>query len=77
MPGQATELAPAAQLTAEAKDGQSTLEMRAAVLREPGKPVAIETVLLDPPKRGEVLVSDLELHEGRRQNIIVVLGIGA
>ena len=47
--------------------------MRAAVLREPGKPVAIETVLLDPPKRGEVLVrvaaagvchSDVHLADG-------------
>ena len=73
MPGQATELAPAAQLAAEAKDGQTAREMRAAVLREPGKAVAVETVLLDPPKRGEVLVrvaaagvchSDVHLADG-------------
>jgi S-(hydroxymethyl)glutathione dehydrogenase/alcohol dehydrogenase len=72
LPGQATELAPTAQLT-DAGAGQQTLEMRAAVLREPGKPVAIETVLLDPPKRGEVLVrvaaagvchSDVHLADG-------------
>ena len=72
MPGQATEVAPAAQLT-DAGAGQRTIEMRAAVLREPGKPVAIETVLLDPPKRGEVLVrvaaagvchSDVHLADG-------------
>jgi S-(hydroxymethyl)glutathione dehydrogenase/alcohol dehydrogenase len=30
--------------------------MRAAVLREPGRPVAIEEVELDPPSAGEVLV---------------------
>ncbi|MGZ4283685.1 MAG: zinc-binding dehydrogenase [Solirubrobacteraceae bacterium] len=72
MPGQATELARAAQLT-DAEAGQRTLEMRAAVLREPGKPVAVETVLLDPPRRGEVLVrvaaagvchSDVHLADG-------------
>jgi Zn-dependent alcohol dehydrogenase len=43
------------------------------VLREPGRPVAIETVLLEPPRRGEVLVrvaaagvchSDLHLADG-------------
>src|SRR5579859_3719 len=32
------------------------IEMRACVLREPGRPVAIEQVLLAPPRRGEVLV---------------------
>jgi Zn-dependent alcohol dehydrogenase len=30
--------------------------MSAAVLREPGRPVLTETVLLEPPRRGEVLV---------------------
>ena len=47
--------------------------MRAAVLREPGRPVAVETVLLAPPRRGEVLVrvvaagvchSDVHLADG-------------
>jgi Zn-dependent alcohol dehydrogenase len=50
-----------------------TIEMRAAVLREPGRPVAVETVLLEPPRRGEVLVrvaaagvchSDVHLADG-------------
>jgi S-(hydroxymethyl)glutathione dehydrogenase/alcohol dehydrogenase len=50
------------------------IEMRAVVLREPGLPVAVETVLLDPPRRGEVLVrvaaagvchSDVHLADGR------------
>ncbi len=50
------------------------IEMRAAVLREPGQPVGVETVLLDPPRRDEVLVrvgaagvchSDLHLADGR------------
>jgi Zn-dependent alcohol dehydrogenase len=47
--------------------------MRAAVLREPGRPVSTETVLLAPPRRGEVLVrvvaagvchSDVHLADG-------------
>lgn len=47
--------------------------MRAAVLHEPRTPLAVEEVLLDPPKAGEVLVrvaaagvchSDLHLAEG-------------
>ncbi len=47
--------------------------MRAAVLREPGRPVSIETVVLAPPRRGEVLVriaaagvchSDVHLADG-------------
>jgi S-(hydroxymethyl)glutathione dehydrogenase / alcohol dehydrogenase len=72
LPGQATEFAPAAQLT-DPTEGQRTIEMRAAVLREPGRAVAIEHVLLDPPKRGEVLVrvaaagvchSDVHLADG-------------
>jgi len=48
--------------------------MQAAVLREPGRPVAVETVLLAPPRRDEVLVrvaaagvchSDVHLADGR------------
>ncbi|HSC04753.1 MAG TPA: Zn-dependent alcohol dehydrogenase [Solirubrobacteraceae bacterium] len=51
----------------------ATVEMRATVLREPRAPVATETVLLAPPRRGEVRVrvaaagvcrSDLHLAEG-------------
>lgn len=47
--------------------------MRASVLREPGRPVAVETVLLERPRRGEVLVrvaaagvchSDVRLADG-------------
>ena len=47
--------------------------MRAAVLREPGRPVEIETVRLDPPRAGEVQVrvaaagvchSDVHLADG-------------
>jgi Zn-dependent alcohol dehydrogenase len=47
--------------------------MRAAVLREPGRPVAVERVTLAPPRRGEVLVrvaaagvchSDVHLADG-------------
>jgi S-(hydroxymethyl)glutathione dehydrogenase/alcohol dehydrogenase len=47
--------------------------MRAAVLREPGRPVAVETVRLDPPRAGEVRVrvaaagvchSDVHLADG-------------
>lgn len=47
--------------------------MRACVLREPGRPVAVEEVHLDPPRRGEVLVriaaagvchSDVHLADG-------------
>jgi Zn-dependent alcohol dehydrogenase len=49
------------------------MEMRASVLREPGRPVEVETVLLQAPRRGEVLVrvaaagvchSDLHLADG-------------
>ncbi|MEX2613134.1 MAG: alcohol dehydrogenase catalytic domain-containing protein, partial [Gaiellaceae bacterium] len=32
------------------------MQIRAAVLHEPGRPIAIEEVGLDPPKAGEVLV---------------------
>lgn len=54
--------------------GGSVLEMRAVVLREPGRPVGVETVTLAPPRRGEVLVrvaaagvchSDVHLADGR------------
>ena len=50
-----------------------TISMRAVVLREPGVPVSVETVLLEPPRRGEVLVrvaaagvchSDVHLADG-------------
>lgn len=49
------------------------MRIRAAVLREPGRPVAIEEVELDPPKRDEILVriaaagvchSDVRLADG-------------
>ena len=49
------------------------MRIRAAVLREPGRPVAIEEVELDPPKRDEMLVriaaagvchSDVRLADG-------------
>jgi S-(hydroxymethyl)glutathione dehydrogenase / alcohol dehydrogenase len=52
---------------------RGAIEMRACVLREPGTRVAVETVRLDPPRRGEVLVrvaaagvchSDLHLADG-------------
>jgi Zn-dependent alcohol dehydrogenase len=52
----------------------SELTMRACVLRQPGRPVAVETVHLQPPRRGEVLVrvaaagvchSDVRLADGQ------------
>lgn len=52
----------------------ASLEMRAVVLREPGRPVSCETVRLEAPRRGEVLVrvaaagvchSDVHLADGR------------
>jgi S-(hydroxymethyl)glutathione dehydrogenase/alcohol dehydrogenase len=61
----------------ESRDAISSSEpvqMRAVVLREPGRPVAVETVTLAPPRKGEVLVrvaaagvchSDLHLADGR------------
>ncbi len=58
--------------SAEAERAAS-IEMRAAVLREPGRPVEVERVLLAPPRRGEVLVrvaaagvchSDVHLADG-------------
>jgi S-(hydroxymethyl)glutathione dehydrogenase / alcohol dehydrogenase len=54
-------------------DSRRALEMRACVLRQPGQDVAVETVSLEPPRRGEVLVrmaaagvchSDIHLAEG-------------
>jgi S-(hydroxymethyl)glutathione dehydrogenase/alcohol dehydrogenase len=65
--------APATELSASGVD-VSVLEMRAAVLRSPGHPVGVETVLLSPPRRGEVLVrvaaagvchSDVHLADGK------------
>ena len=52
----------------------TTLQMRACVLREPGRPPAVESVWLDPPGTGEVLVrvaaagvchSDVHLADGQ------------
>ena len=69
MPAQTTDLGVAVSEV----DASGVLEMRAAVLREPGRPVSTETVLLAPPRRGEVLVrvvaagvchSDLHLADG-------------
>jgi S-(hydroxymethyl)glutathione dehydrogenase / alcohol dehydrogenase len=68
LPAQTTDLAVASEL-----DASGVIEMRAAVLREPGLPVSTETVLLAPPRRGEVLVrvaaagvchSDVHLADG-------------
>ncbi len=67
MPAQTTELGAAPELS------PGVIEMRAAVLREAGRPVATETVLLAAPRRGEVLVrvaaagvchSDVHLADG-------------
>jgi S-(hydroxymethyl)glutathione dehydrogenase / alcohol dehydrogenase len=58
---------------AAAMSSPPPVQMRAVVLREPRAPVAVETVLLDAPRRGEVLVrvaaagvchSDLHLADG-------------
>jgi Zn-dependent alcohol dehydrogenase len=58
----------------EATAPPAPIEIRAVVLREPGRPVATETVVLAPPRRGEVLVrvvaagvchSDVHLADGR------------
>jgi Zn-dependent alcohol dehydrogenase len=52
---------------------RTRLRVRASVMREPGRPPAVETVLLDPPGPGEVLVrvaaagvchSDVHLADG-------------
>jgi S-(hydroxymethyl)glutathione dehydrogenase / alcohol dehydrogenase len=70
LPVPATEASAAASVVAEVA---GTIEMQAVVLREPGQPVAVETVLLAPPRRGEVLVrvvaagvchSDVHLADG-------------
>jgi S-(hydroxymethyl)glutathione dehydrogenase / alcohol dehydrogenase len=67
LPAQTTELG----VPPEVSPG--VIEMRAAVLREAGRPVATETVMLAPPRRGEVLVrvaaagvchSDVHLADG-------------
>jgi len=69
LPAQTTEIgvAPEGEIS-------GVIEMRAAVLREPGRPVSTETVVLAPPRRGEVLVrvvaagvchSDVHLADGR------------
>jgi S-(hydroxymethyl)glutathione dehydrogenase / alcohol dehydrogenase len=61
------------QTTLLAAPQRTALEMRASVLREPGRPPAVETVWLDPPGAGEVLVrvaaagvchSDVHLADG-------------
>ncbi|MGO9907519.1 MAG: Zn-dependent alcohol dehydrogenase [Solirubrobacteraceae bacterium] len=71
MPAQASS-APVAARAIEEIAG-AALEMRAVVLREPGRPVGVETVTLAPPRRGEVLVrvaaagvchSDVHLADG-------------
>ena len=62
-------------MSAEARSalGAETVSVRAAVLREPGRPVEIETIRLDPPRAGEVQVrvaaagvchSDVHLADG-------------
>jgi S-(hydroxymethyl)glutathione dehydrogenase / alcohol dehydrogenase len=70
LPAPATE--PALGLSVDGRVA-GVIEMRAAVLREPRRPVAIESVLLEPPRRGEVLVrvvaagvchSDVHLADG-------------
>lgn len=70
MPAQTTETSRGPEVEV---DGVRVIEMRAAVLREPGRPVATETVMLAPPRRGEVLVrvaaagvchSDVHLADG-------------
>ncbi len=60
--------------TEASRDGDpGPMAMEAVVLREPGHPVGVETVLLDPPRRDEVLVrvaaagvchSDVHLADG-------------
>jgi S-(hydroxymethyl)glutathione dehydrogenase / alcohol dehydrogenase len=70
LPAPATEASAAKSVAAEVA---GVIEMQAAVLREPGQPVAVESVLLAPPRRGEVLVrvvaagvchSDVHLADG-------------
>jgi Zn-dependent alcohol dehydrogenase len=71
LPAPATEFAAGSGSGAGARIGE--IETRAAVLREPGRPVAVETVVLEPPRRGEVRVrvaaagvchSDVHLADG-------------
>ena len=61
------------ETTRVAAPQRTGLEMRASVLREPGRPPAVETVWLDPPGPGEVRVrvaaagvchSDVHLADG-------------
>ncbi len=56
-----------------APEAPTAMQMQACVLREPGRPPAVETVALDPPRAGEVLVrvaaagvchSDIHLADG-------------
>jgi S-(hydroxymethyl)glutathione dehydrogenase / alcohol dehydrogenase len=70
LPAPATEASAVKSVAAEVA---GVIEMQAAVLREPGQPVAVESVLLAPPRRGEVLVrvvaagvchSDVHLADG-------------
>jgi S-(hydroxymethyl)glutathione dehydrogenase / alcohol dehydrogenase len=65
--------APATEARSPAADVRPPTEIRAAVLHEPRTPVLTDTVLLHPPRRGEVLVrvaaagvcrSDLHLADG-------------
>jgi Zn-dependent alcohol dehydrogenase len=60
--------------TMTAAPARTALQVRASVLREPGRPPAVETVWLDPPGPGEVLVriaaagvchSDVHLADGQ------------
>ena len=62
------------ETTLTAAPARTTLQVRACVLREPGRPPAVETVPLDRPRAGEVLVriaaagvchSDLHLADGQ------------
>jgi Zn-dependent alcohol dehydrogenase len=73
LPGPAAETLAVAAPAPE-PERPATIEMRAAVLREPGRSVAVERVVLAPPRRGEVLVrvaaagvchSDVHLADGR------------
>jgi len=72
LPVQASSATVSASVADEVPAGP-VLEMRAVVLREPGRPVGVETVTLAPPRRGEVLVrvaaagvchSDVHLADG-------------
>ena len=69
MPAQTTEIGVVPE-----GEVSGVIEMRATVLREPGRPVSTETVLLARPRRGEVLVrvvaagvchSDVHLADGQ------------